>query len=361
MTAPTQDDKNPDTRNQTAAEPQNNDFLEGYEQLKRQNRSRLIGAGALSLMALGIFAAIVGSSNTDSNPPELAGSAAVQASAPRTDSISPTAGRQPENHLADNTASEIPDPLPDTPDSGNDVGLPPEESVVQPDRIQKITDAVPPAYNHNADRANPADMQRRLNAVNGGAALPPPVSTETPAQKKKRERAEKEAKAREAEAKRIAAQNAADRAEAEREAKKKAEAERVRQAQLSDEGIRKAERDRLRGQKKTAAEESKQQAKSTADKMREDSTRAQPATPAAGGKEKRAWVQAGAFRDRALADRAAQQLKSMSYGAVVEEISTAKGKMYRVRTGTLPNRTAAQQAAQKIQSKGLGGVVIEQK
>ena len=51
----------------------------------------------------------------------------------------------------------------------------------------------------------------------------------------------------------------------------------------------------------------------------------------------------------------------MSYGAVVEEISTAKGKMYRVRTGTLPNRTAAQQAAQKIQSKGLGGVVIEQK
>ena len=73
-------------------------------------------------------------------------------------------------------------------------------------------------------------------------------------------------------------------------------------------------------------------------------------------------VQAGAFRDPNAAKQAQQKIKSLNYAAaIIEEVSTDKGKIYRVKTGVFPSRAEADAAAAKLKANGLGGIVLEQK
>ena len=58
-------------------QPENNsnnsqDVLAGYEQLKNQNRRRLIGAGAIAVLAGGLFAAVAGNGPKDNIEPKMA-------------------------------------------------------------------------------------------------------------------------------------------------------------------------------------------------------------------------------------------------------------------------------------------------
>ena len=59
-------------------QPENNnsnnsqDVLAGYEQLKNQNRRRLIGAGAIAVLAGGLFGAVAGTGPKDNIEPKMA-------------------------------------------------------------------------------------------------------------------------------------------------------------------------------------------------------------------------------------------------------------------------------------------------
>ena len=86
-----------------------------------------------------------------------------------------------------------------------------------------------------------------------------------------------------------------------------------------------------------------------------------PQNAKSAGRERKAVVQAGAFRDPNAAKQAQQKIKSLNYAAAIEEVSTDKGKIYRVKTGVFPNRAEAAAAAAKLKANGLGGIVLEQK
>lgn len=69
-------------------------------------------------------------------------------------------------------------------------------------------------------------------------------------------------------------------------------------------------------------------------------------------------VQAGAFSDKALAQRIQQQLKSLNYSSHLEEVQTAKGSVYRVKTGKFANQNEAKGAIERLKSSGINGVVV---
>ena len=78
-------------------------------------------------------------------------------------------------------------------------------------------------------------------------------------------------------------------------------------------------------------------------------------------KAARAEARSQAQADRAAAKQAQQKIKSLNYAAAIEEVSTDKGKIYRVKTGVFPSRAEAAAAAAKLKANGLGGIVLEQK
>ena len=75
-------------------------------------------------------------------------------------------------------------------------------------------------------------------------------------------------------------------------------------------------------------------------------------------KGRRAMIQAGAYNSQAQAKKVQQRLADAGYSASINEVDTAKGKVYRVRTGSFSSQEAAQNALAKIRLQGVDGVVI---
>jgi len=69
-------------------------------------------------------------------------------------------------------------------------------------------------------------------------------------------------------------------------------------------------------------------------------------------------IQTGAYRSQEQAKKAQQRLADAGYSAVVREVDTANGKVYRVRTGTFPSRDEAQKALDRIKAQGMDGAVV---
>ena len=90
-------------------------------------------------------------------------------------------------------------------------------------------------------------------------------------------------------------------------------------------------------------------------------TAAKPADPQAildgktGGK---AQVQVGAYASEQQAKAVQQKLAAAGVNTSISASETSKGTVYRVRTATFDNRAQAEQTLQKIQAQGLGGMVV---
>lgn len=325
-------------------QPENNnsndsqDVLAGYEQLKNQNRRRLIGAGAIAVLAGGLFAAVAGNGPKDNIEPKMAN---PQPQETATEILRP-------GGVASEAVAEIHSlpPLPDSPQQNASVG---ETAQRQPESRPVPVQAAPvrPAEDEGtseAERRRIRREQQRLEQQQQREEAARKRAEARKAREQERLKAEQEriAKARADEQQRRQAQAIVAKAAAERAAHQKAAADEAR----------KAERAKLMAQQKAAD-------KAVAAKTEQAKDKPQNAKSA--GRERKAVVQAGAFRDPNAAKQAQQKIKSLNYAAAIEEVSTDKGKIYRVKTGVFPNRAEAAAAAAKLKANGLGGIVLEQK
>lgn len=335
-------------------QPENNnsndsqDVLAGYEQLKNQNRRRLIGAGAIAVLAGGLFAAVAGNGPKDNIEPKMAN---PQPQETATEILRP-------GGVSSEAVAEIHSlpPLPDSPQQNASVG---ETAQRQPESRPVPVQAAPvrPTEDEGiseAERRRIRREQQRLEQQQQREEAARKRAEARKAREQERLKAEQEriAKARADEQQRRQAQAIVAKAEAERAAEAKAAAERAARQKAAADEARKAERTKLMAQQKAAD-------KAVAAKTEQAKDKPQNAKSA--GRERKAVVQAGAFRDPNAAKQAQQKIKSLNYAAAIEEVSTDKGKIYRVKTGVFPSRAEAAAAAAKLKANGLGGIVLEQK
>lgn len=152
------------------------------------------------------------------------------------------------------------------------------------------------------------------------------------------------------------AQLAAQNAEAQLAEQRREIADKARQNQEQAERHRLAEKNQTAQTIATAPSETKNKNRTEHTNTPVKKTEA-PAKP----KQPLALVQAGAFRDKAAAQRLKQRINSLNYSVNIEEIQTDKGIVYRVKTGSFPNKAEAELALKKLQSHGIGGRVLEYK
>ena len=379
------------------------EMLSGYEQLKRKNRRRLVGASGLVLVS-GILLAGALYTGADKEPsaetaaasapvenvaasaeePEVAiwepnssGSArqvpaseAASSAQQSADAASADAEAAP---AADMKAEEgapvvlINDTLVDNgtedrADKPKAASAPrkPETQVARRSEAEEetvIEDTADSAA-EQPDEAQRAEERRRRLAEQRAAAK----RAEREAAVKK-QRAEREA------AKRRAAKLAAEKRAAERrEAEQQAEARKEQQYAVGAAEYRRVEPART-DKPKEQQPVRKAEAKPEAVRPEPKSEARKPAAPAAPtaesktvaakGKGGKAAIQAGyPEKERALSLQ--RKMKAAGINAGILEVNTDKGKVYRVKTGSYPNRAAAEHDLNRMRVHGIGGTVIEE-
>ena len=336
--------------------------LDEYEQLKRKNRRRLVGASAMVVLAGILLAKVLNQGAGEeaapaASAPEMV-AASVEApqimvnneaaSADDASDLAPAAVLEPapeadtDTDAHTGTSTELANPL-----AGRAAPSATETSApeVRPSETAKPADAAKPI-----ETAKPA-TSKPVEAAKPAETAPPPVVV-IDNQAERKAAAEREAAAnarRQAEQKareQAAAKEAERKQQAERAAAQKAEAQKA-------EALKKQQAAKAQTEKKTAAQDvlNNKAAKSAANPQAilEGSTTGS-----------RVIIQAGAYSSSAQANQVLQKLADAGVSAHVSESETSKGTVYRVRTGSYPNRAAANQALAKIRQQGLDGMVIGQ-
>jgi len=143
------------------------------------------------------------------------------------------------------------------------------------------------------------------------------------------------------------------------EMKKAEEEKRLVEQKKRDDAKKAAEEKRLAEQKKR--DDAKKNAGNKAQQALENKSKPAKADPKEilnNQKGRRAMIQAGAYNSQAQAKKVQQRLADAGYSTSINEVDTAKGKVYRVRTGSFSSQEAAQNALAKIRLQGVDGVVI---
>ena len=373
---------NPESPNPQPEHHNNQDVLDEYEHLKNKNRRRLIGAGAITVLAGGLFVAVASNGPKDNIEPKMA--QPQQQQKVTTEVLRPSGvAPQTASTVPTLTAAEASRPITSSSPSTRVKPVPPlaqDNTSAKPRSQTPAADTAPTLA--DADSQASLEEQRRLRREEQRKAreqrrLEQQQAREEAARKRAearqeraeaRARAEQEriAKARADEARRKQAQEVVAKAEAERAAKQKAALERAAEQKAAADEARRAERAKLLAQQKAAAEraaQAKTAPKKADDKAANKTVPKQPekAVASKDNREKRASVQVGAYRDIAAAKAAQQKMKGLNYSSSIEEVVTDKGKVYRLKTGSFPNKSEAEIAAGKLKARGLGGIVLEQK
>ena len=386
-----------------------------YEQLKRKNRRRLVGASAMVLVAGIVFGVAVNGGdeggnaaqniniNKDGGQPEIL--------TPKP--IEPVGGKTRQD--------ELENPLLAGGGSAQDEAA--NDTFEMPSEKAK---EVPPVYElkegqetveAQSDDGNVHTVVKKAEPNNDYDRQPLPAITINNSNKQAAEKADRKAaqkaaeakrqaeeKAREiaerkAEADRLAAEEAAaERAKREEEArlakqKQEAEEKRLAERQAKEqkrlEAKQRAEEKRLKEEERLAelkqqreerkqaeAKKAEEEKRLAEQKKRDDAKRtagnkagqalenkskpakADPKEILNNQKGRRAMIQAGAYNSQAQAKKVQQRLADAGYSTSINEVDTAKGKVYRVRTGSFSSQEAAQNALAKIRLQGVDGVVI---
>ena len=172
------------------------------------------------------------------------------------------------------------------------------------------------------------------------------------------ERKQAEAKKAEEE-KRLAEQKKRLEERKQAEMKKAEEEKRLSEQKKRDDAKKAADEKRLAEQKKR--DDAKKNAGNKAQQALENKSKPAKADPKEilnNQKGRRAMIQAGAYNSQAQAKKVQQRLADAGYSTSINEVDTAKGKVYRVRTGSFSSQEAAQNALAKIRLQGVDGVVI---
>ena len=372
--------------------------LDGYEQLKRRNRRRLVLASGL-VVASGMLFGLALTSGDDKNSPfkeapvgqsqvktadepskavvlepNKEDVAAAEEAARHADAEAPNkpqnAGDEEDNVpvevLKPNRESapeDVGEPLVlinDTLDDGNIKGL--EES----ERIQRAEAAKREAAERRAEERR-AEERRQRQAEQRAAARKTQVQQETAEKEnalaaKKRvlqaraEKAEREAaaernklaqleKAEKAIAERKSAKNSKDSVKDKAEPAKKAEAkvEKTKNEKAKPETAKAEKADKVK-----TAEKPSEKAKPKAEKEKAE---AKPA--------KKAAIQAG-YAEKERAQSLQRKMKAAGIDSTITEVMTDKGKVYRVKSASYKNARDAERDLNKLRVHGIAGQVTSE-
>lgn len=340
---------------------------EEYEQLKRKNRRRLVGAGALVLVAGGLFAAA--SHTTPHATPTLAPEtqAPVVANV-TTDILLPGNGKTAtntasmENVVVDDSKNapismshKIQAAAPLSEEEKNALAARQQRAKAQRLAQQRKLEAERAEHENNNINSSTVvtNNNNKTNSTNDDLR---PKKAQALNIKVETDRKPKENTNINATTARDA-QIAADKARAAERAKlsnnktnnsaapNKTSSNITASTNNNNADREKAAQEKLRAQRQAAERE-----KATSSKLTTNNS-----STTINGK---VTVQAGAFSDKALAQRIQQQLKSLNYSSHLEEVQTAKGSVYRVKTGKFANQNEAKGAIERLKSSGINGVVV---
>ena len=373
------------------------EMLSGYEQLKRKNRRRLVGASGLVLVS-GILLAGALYTGADKEPSaEIAAASApvenVAASAEEPEVAiwepnSSGSARQVPASEAASSARQSADAASADAEAAPAADMKAEEGAP----VVLIND--PLVDNGTEDRAykpkaasaprKPETQVTRRSEAEEETVIEDTMAEDTAdsaaeqpdeaqrAEERRRRLAEQRAAAKRAEreaAKRRAAKLAAEkRATERREAEQQAEARKEQQYAVGAAEYRRVEPART-DKPKEQQPVRKAEAKPEAVRPEPKSEARKPAAPAAPttesktvaakGKGGKAAIQAGyPEKERALSLQ--RKMKAAGINAGILEVNTDKGKVYRVKTGSYPNRAAAEHDLNRMRVHGIGGTVIEE-
>ena len=415
------------------------DSMNEYEQLKRKNRRRLVGASAMVLVAGIVFGVAVNggdeggnaaqniSINKDGGQPEILTPKPIEPAGGKTrqDELENpllAGGGSAQDEAANDTfempsekAKEVP-PVYELKEGQETVEAQGDDgnvhTVVKKAEPNNDYDRQPlPAITINNSNKQAAEKAERKAAQKAAEAKRQAeekareiaerkaeadrlAAEEEAAERAKREEETRLAKQKqEAEEKRLAERQAKEqkRLEAKQRAEEKRLKEEERLAELKQQReerkqaeMKKAEEEKRLAEQKKRLEERKQAEMKKAEeekrlaeqKKRDDAkktagnkaqqalenkskpTKADPKEILNNQKGRRAMIQAGAYNSQAQAKKVQQRLSDAGYSASINEVDTAKGKVYRVRTGSFSSQEAAQNALAKIRLQGVDGVVI---
>lgn len=414
------------------------DSMNEYEQLKRKNRRRLVGASAMVLVAGIVFGVAVNggdeggnaaqniSINKDGGQPEILTPKPIEPAGGKTrqDELENpllAGGGSAQDEAANDTfempfekAKEVP-PVYELKEGQETVEAQSDDgnvhTVVKKAELNNDYDRQPlPAITINNSNKQAAEKAERKAAQKAAEAKRQAeekareiaerkaeadrlAAEEEAAERAKREEETRLAKQKqEAEEKRLAERQAKEQKRL--EAKQRAEEKRLKEERLAElkqqreerkqAEMKKAEEEKRLAEQKKRLEERKQaeMKKTEAEKRLAEQKKRDDAKKTAGNKAqqalenkskpakadpkeilnnqkgRRAMIQAGAYNSQAQAKKVQQRLADAGYSASINEVDTAKGKVYRVRTGSFSSQEAAQNALAKIRLQGIDGVVI---
>ncbi|MCS4532996.1 SPOR domain-containing protein [Neisseria montereyensis] len=387
--------------------------LSEYEQLKRKNRRRLVGASVLVICAGFLLAKVLNQSSDNTAAETIsirkADGSVQTASSPETQHITITNHAASADDASDLSPAAVLEPAPEdtqTIELDNPLLHPapaPESS--KPETVSALeTQPVSPdtTASHNQDSTTEAIKP----IPNAASATPETKPTETKTAVKKADTPQPEETAPppvvvinnkvepESEAERKAAAQKAQREKAENERlkqqaiqrqqaeKQKAEAEKERQATEAKKQAeqRQAEQkaQRLKAQKQAQEKAAAQKRAAEAARKKQEAANRKAAEDALNNKSAdiadkvdpqaileakasaKASIQLGAFSSRQQARQMQQKLADKGISSYITEADTGKGKTFRVRTGSYPTREAAGKALDSIHKKGFDGIIIGQ-
>ncbi|OFK88165.1 MULTISPECIES: SPOR domain-containing protein [unclassified Eikenella] len=351
--------------------------LEEYEQIKRKNRRRLVGALLLTTVVALLLAKVMGSSQNTAAPGEITVSGGSETAA------SMVVETQP-----------LPEPVAEVP-TGADTAVemqpqPVSAPVVEPEEV--VVEPAPPAP-QPVQPAKPVEARTTVLpnplANSGNAANPPPSRPAAPpvrAESKPVPQLRVEAKPVPAEPRTQPAENNKPAAQPQAkpavpETPRRAEGVKP-QTPAVQPNERRAESkpaepkptEQKPAERRRPAErpaERRQERKPNSNRLSpEDILNNRAANHVAGnGKatdnqpaqaERRMVIQVGAYTTEEQARAVQKRLADAGVSAYVAPPANKGGNaLYRVRTGSYPNRQAAGQAMGKIKSQGLDGILLE--
>lgn len=339
--------------------------LEEYEQMKRKNRRRLVGALLLTAVVALLLAKVLGSDKNDAAPGEVTVSGGETA-----------ASAVAENHPLPEPAAEVPDGADTAVEMQAQPVSAPQEVIAEP-----VPPAPPPAV-----PAKPVDTQTAVlpnplaNSGNSAAAVPPalprrpaqepraenkPAPASPAAERRPEPRVQQAESAKPAvQPPKPAAQDNARRAESDKAqpAVQAQQQARHRQAEGKPAEAKPAERSRRAAERKPEGRPSRLSPEDILNNRAANQVSAggKAADNQAAQPEKRMVIQVGAYTSEEQARSVQRKLADAGVSAYVAAPSGKGGNaLYRVRTGSYPNRQAAGQALGKIKAQGLDGMLLE--
>lgn len=298
--------------------------LNDYEQLKRRNRRRLIGASVMVVIAGALFIKAFSSGGSDTQNQQIDIQTASDIPVLQTASETVTAASEASVQIA---ASDVAD-----------------AAVLEPasDEASAVPDTLPEAPEQTPLATQPVEPAVAVKPSVPPAVTPKPEPKTTVVKKDTKELIKKAAKEKEP----LQAAKPVAKPTPQTDSK-------PTHTETADHAVNKP---------KDTVKKEIVAPKTTTQTVKKPSPkdilegRAAATAPSAG----KVLIQAGAYSSADQAKRAQQTLANAGVSAYITEANTSKGKVYRVRSAAYPNREAANHALEKIRAHGLDGIVIGQ-